>query len=315
VFDEEAPVKLSANGEAALGYALLGWCVFPLAPFTKRPLERFAPHGHNSATCDPEQIERWWRGVPNAGVALSCAMSGLAALDPDHYKPECSFFSYVARLGPLPDTPRQLTPRGGEHYIFRARNVSYRNLGPGVELKHQGYIVLAPSVGPDSPKPYVWDVGAHPLDTPIADLPATWEAELINNAPSRGGFTAVPNQDDAAAERDAGDSWLGHAFRCMGWLGAPLPGRRRAARCPWAHLHTDGRGYGGDSSTVLLPSTSGQTFGGFRCAHAHCVERTWRDVLPLLTDGARWTADRAVRREQTRHNLERLATARTRSAR
>jgi hypothetical protein len=305
-------VKLSTNGTAALWYVLrLGWCVLPLAPRTKEPLKRLAVHGHLSATRDPAQIARWWSAIPGAGVAVSCAMSGLLVVDVDLYKDECVFGELEARLGRLPTTPRQLTPRGGEHYVFRARNVAYRDPGPGIEAKHHGYVVVAPSVGPDTPKPYTWDVGAHPLDTPLADLPEAWETDPLRGPPLRKASVASTQAD--AAGGDAGDSWLGHAFRRMGWLGVMLPGGRRAVRCPWAHQHTDGRGLGCDSSTVVLPPTPGQTFGGFRCAHAHCAGRTWVDVQQTLTNAARWAADQAVRRKQNRLVLERLATERGRS--
>jgi hypothetical protein len=300
----------STTGRAAMAYATrFGWCVFPLWPKSKEPHGRLVRHGHKDATRDPEQIHRWWSVAPDAGVALSCAMSGLVVLDVDAYKADCDFHELETKLGRLPETVRQLTPQGGVHYLFRNTGGSY--VGKpcnGAEVKHHGYIVGAPSVHPNGGT-YRWDVGAHPIETPIADLPAAWRAHLIKDAPLRGPLAGEPSKSDAA------NSWLGHAFRHMGWLGAPLPGGRRAARCPWLAEHTDGRGDGHDSSTVLFPAEAGHTFGGFRCAHGHCAERTARDVLALLPGHVRWVAEQALRREQTRLTLSRLEQSRKAGAR
>lgn len=109
---------------------------------------------------------------------------------------------------------------------------------------------------------------------------------------------------------DAADSWLGHAFAADGMLGDLLHEGRRAVRCPWLHEHSDGRGDGRDSSTVIFPRAAGHTLGGFRCAHSHCEGRTWEHVLEVLSPKARWTADQAMRREPNRIALGQLAASR-----
>ena len=53
--------------EAALGYAELGYPVFPCAPGRKEPLTE---NGHLDATTDPVQIDQWWSERPNANVAI-----------------------------------------------------------------------------------------------------------------------------------------------------------------------------------------------------------------------------------------------------
>jgi hypothetical protein len=112
--------RLSPTGRAARAYVQrFNWQVFPIRPGTKEPHGRFVRHGFQDATRDPEQIDRWWSADPLAGVGLSCAMSGLVVLDADLYKPECEFPELEAKLGVLPETPRQLTPQGGTHYLFR----------------------------------------------------------------------------------------------------------------------------------------------------------------------------------------------------
>lgn len=163
---------------AALIYAEhFGWHVFPLKPRTKLPHPRFVRRGHLDATRDPEQIGRWWSADPSAGIGVHCAASGIVVLDVDAYKDDCKFSELEARLGKLPDTPRQLTPRGGMHYVFRDEvGDGYRNPCDGAETKHKGYIVLAPSESEHGA--YRWDVGAHLIDTPIAPLADPWLGHL-----------------------------------------------------------------------------------------------------------------------------------------
>jgi len=286
---------------AAMAYAeRLSWFVLPIRPGSKVPHNRFVRHGFRDATRDPEQIVRWWRADPSAGVAVSCAMSGLVVLDADLYKDDCEFAALEARLGVLPETPRQLTPQGGVHYIFRDSVGSYVNPCAGAEAKHEGYILVAPTVHPNGGV-YRWDLGAHPLETPVAELPDAWLDHLTARTRRSSSASALPSSGV-----DAAQSWLGEAFAAMRWLGDPLPDGKRMVRCPWLIEHSDGRGDGSDSSTVLFPRAEGCTLGAFACLHGHCVGRTWRDVLEVLPPSAKWAADRASRAERNRLALQKL---------
>ena len=177
------PEPLSKLGAAALAYVARfpDWRVFPLAPMSKKPLKGSA--GFLEASNDPEQVRRWWTAAPHANIGLACKASGLVVLDADHYKPECEFRELEARLGPLPETPRQLTPAGGEHYIFKdGVGVGYHDPCVGAECKHDGYVLLHPSVHPNGLE-YTWDVGALPDETPIAPLPDAWLSHLTSAPP------------------------------------------------------------------------------------------------------------------------------------
>jgi hypothetical protein len=81
---------------------------------------------------------------------------------------------------------------------------------------------------------------------------------------------------------DAADTVLGRAFELAGLLGDPLPGGKRMVRCPWLLEHSDGRGDGHDSSTVVLPPTTEGRWGAFHCSHAHCAGRRFEDVMAVL---------------------------------
>lgn len=136
---------------AALEYARRGWYVFPIRAETKGRDARGASthllaNGHKGASRDPETVRKWWTRWPDANIGLNLAASGLVALDPDLYKPSCQWDAFI-RGRDLPNTLVQRSPRGGRHYIFSADpGVTYAGkLCDGVDIKHQGYILLEPS--------------------------------------------------------------------------------------------------------------------------------------------------------------------------
>jgi Bifunctional DNA primase/polymerase, N-terminal len=287
---------------AALAYVMrFGWRVLPTLPRRKEPHGRFVRRGFLDATMDPEQVRRWWTADAHAGVAIACAPSGLVVLDVDPRNGGDETFGRLQReLGKLPVTPTCLTGAGGMHLYFRDTVGAYiGSAGDGVDIKSEGYVLAPPSLHPNGAS-YVWDVAARPLETPVADLPDAWLRHLTTTPQARGAL--LPSSGV-----DAADSWLGHAFAAMGWLGDVLLDGKRMVRCPWLHEHSDGRGAGNDSSTVLFPRAEGHTLGGFRCAHAHCEGRGWHEVVEVFPADARWKADQATRKEGNRIALEQIA--------
>lgn len=57
--------------------------------------------------------------------------------------------------------------------------------------------------------------------------------------------------------------------------------------CPWDHEHSSPCAGAHDSSTAITEATQSDPVGVFKCLHAHCTDRTARDVL------ARWNISRA----------------------
>lgn len=156
---------LSAKGQNALEYAERGWKVFPCRPNAKTPI---TSNAHLAATDDPEQIVAWWTQNPDANVAVNLESSGLVAVDPDTYKPECGWEAFKAKHGiDEIETLTQRSASGGWHYIFEAEpNAKYPGkLCAHVEVKHRGYILLEPSTF--NGKAYEWF-----NDDPIAPAPA-----------------------------------------------------------------------------------------------------------------------------------------------
>ena len=132
--------------QAALIYASKGWKVFPVNAGQKTPLAALAPKGHKDATSDKVIIERWWTSHPDANIGLNLAASGLVCVDVDSYKEDCTFDSFM-ETHELPETLIQRSARGGTHHIFVSpKDAAFPGgLGVGIDLKHNGYILLAPS--------------------------------------------------------------------------------------------------------------------------------------------------------------------------
>ena len=161
----------AAAQAAALGYAARGWSVFACAPRDKVPI---TPHGQKDATTDASAIRGMFRGDCN--VAIVADASGLAVIDVDPRNGgDSTLLDLAGELGPLPATLTADTGGGGTHYVFRApAGCELRGkLGPGVDLKHRGYILAEPSVHP-SGNLYRW----HDLAIEPAELPPAWLARM-----------------------------------------------------------------------------------------------------------------------------------------
>ena len=132
---------------AALDYAARGFLVFPCKPRSKHPLTK---RGFLDATDNAGQITEWWRSTPTANVGLSCIGSGLVVLDIDPRNGgDETLAALLAELGPLPATAEAATGGGGRHLIFHAPPGKMRgSLGPGLDIKHDGYVIVPPSIHP-----------------------------------------------------------------------------------------------------------------------------------------------------------------------
>lgn len=52
-------------------------------------------------------------------------------------------------------------------------------------------------------------------------------------------------------------------------------------QCPWVHEHTDGKDNG---AAIRLPDAENAWFGAFKCHHAACEERGWKDLTQWLAE-------------------------------
>src|SRR4051812_26069072 len=112
---------MSALLDAAHRLTALGWHLLLLKPRGKAPLGALFPHGVNDATNDPAKIERLIRRAPrDTNIAVARDLSRIVAIDVDTRNGGDDHFHELERtLGPLPDTPRVLTPGGGFHVYVR----------------------------------------------------------------------------------------------------------------------------------------------------------------------------------------------------
>lgn len=171
------------NFDYALAYAALGWHVLPVWSVDahgqcrcgrpndekghkpgKHPQHHLAPNGHHDATLDEDTIRRWWATDPDAGIGFNLSASGLLALDIDPKNGGWETLASIeAEHGVLHSDCVAVTQGAGEHRLFTADPaLSFPGkLGPGLDLKHHGYICVAPTLGPSGE--YKWAAGHSPL--------------------------------------------------------------------------------------------------------------------------------------------------------
>lgn len=222
---------MTALLDAALSYADAGMAVLPCRG--KVPCIR---GGVGSASRDPDRIRRWWREFPRANIGVAMGASGLLAIDADRNHGDGSpdgvlaFRDVIDALAPSgePDPWEgwvQRTPRGGRHFIFRAKIDCERfKCGsplPGVDLKYgRSYLIVAPSrteIGeyqgngkPPIPLPAwidAWLVARGMLRTPPRAAP---REHVPARARSRGGATRLGNAVLARAIVDIRTATEGH---------------------------------------------------------------------------------------------------------
>lgn len=195
-------VVLDINDARSLGsyarrYAARGWHVMPLwwahevdgqwrcacgnpackSP-AKHPISAAVPQGQNSATTEPSRIAAWWHQYPQANIGVVLAPSHLVAIDIDPRNGGLDTIAAVeARRGPLESDILQFTGGGGEHRVFSVpagQSISVPgSLGPGVDVKHHGYIVVEPSRHISGQR-YAWEASSDPLEGATASPLPDW---------------------------------------------------------------------------------------------------------------------------------------------
>lgn len=250
-----------SNKQAALSYASKGWKVFPVNTGLKTPLGALAPKGHKDATSDKAVIERWWTSRPKANIGLHLAASDLVCIDVDSYKEGCTFSSF-RELHEMPETLIQRSASGGNHYIFACSKeaVFPGTLGVGIDVKHNGYILLAPSTFNEGV--YTWVNDLTPAAAPnwLAKTELYTQKRVPPQAPTQDkSFEPKPPLDinrliDEAAQ---GIDWHNNVLRIV------------------AHMIAKGA-----TDQMVHQITNGLTLEGYT------VDQTRREVQKMI-DGAR----------------------------
>lgn len=164
----------SAIESSALGYLKRGWSVIPVEPRGKRPLVKWEAFQNRLPTKD--EILAWVRRWPLANVGIvTGTVSGLVVLDIDPgHGGDDSLIILEREHGALPSTIEALTGGGGRHVYFQHPGEVTRNkvgLAPGIDLRGDGGLVVAPPSIHPTGRPYAWEVSHHPDETPLAPLP------------------------------------------------------------------------------------------------------------------------------------------------
>lgn len=184
--DEATAINAPTMGTAAIEWAVRGWAVGPLCHRDratgrmlhhqgKEPVGRLVPRGVKDFTTDIDTVARWWSERQwNIGIRPPESVFVLD-IDPQHGG-HATIAALERQHEPLPETFGTVTGRGwgSRHLYFRRPPVKLTSkLLPGCDIKdHNGYLVAAPSIHPETRKPYCR------IDGPIAD-PPEWLLQLI----------------------------------------------------------------------------------------------------------------------------------------
>lgn len=173
--------------DAAVWYAThWGALVVPADPILKKPMIRTGKSHSENSSAVPRVLRSWpqW-SVPGVRIALVTGpVSGLLVIDVDSSATVNGLESLrqlEERLGALPETPRQRTPRGFHLVFAYPSDIDIRNsaskLAPGIDIRGIGGIFIVP------PAPERrWDTDAHPTQLRPANLPANWIGALTCSA-------------------------------------------------------------------------------------------------------------------------------------
>jgi len=142
------PAKKTKLSSAALWYIKYNWHIFPCVPNGKQPLTK---NGYKDASIDPEIVAGWWEKWPDANIGLACSLSEVVALDGDPHHYDDQSREFMATLTQEYPTASQSTPTRGNHLIYTIPaglklSNSPGNLPPGIDVRANGYILLAPSI-------------------------------------------------------------------------------------------------------------------------------------------------------------------------
>ena len=272
----------------ALKYAAIGWHVVPLWWWDeendrcacgdpdcgtknqnnpgKHP-HRLARSGHLDATIDKAKIEYWWDIEPRCNIGVFLAKSGLCAIDIDPRNGGLETIEDIeAKHGPLQSDVLQFTGGGGEHRVFvRPEGALPGKLGPGIDVKLNGYIVVEPSNHRSGGR-YEWEASSSPLDGVCPSSLPDWMRDLDGKVemPKSAGVAGARTITEAQAtelrdalrfiDADSRDAWVrvGMALRALGAVGFSLwdeYSSRSAKYTPhtmlhdWRSFHTLSIGY------------------------------------------------------------------------
>lgn len=236
---------MSAGRNAALALAAGGWSVVPMHDGTglrcscgrprcpsvgKHP--RVLWERWMNRRAGPTDLEFWWDRWPEANVGVVTGwVSALVVVDVDPRNGgDETLAALEAEKQALPATITSLTGGGGRHLFFAhpTHLVPSRPLGPGVDLKAEGGVVVVPPSRHASGQSYRWQPGHGPGQHALAALPDWIERLSVTLDGSRAAGSRIPATRTDEERATFRELWS--------QLGVDLEPREFMARCP---LHDD----------------------------------------------------------------------------
>jgi hypothetical protein len=156
-------------------------------------------HGCKDATTDHEQIAAWWRRWPLANVGLAPGNeAGFWVLDIDTDKGGAVSFQRARDRHPaLEPTVVSITGGGGRHILWRTwgrRLTNHVGLLPGVDVRADGGVIVAPPSMHASGQRYRWHEDGTPGRVPLGETP-NWIRVVVlagKHSPKRRGNFSRP---------------------------------------------------------------------------------------------------------------------------
>jgi len=169
---------------AALGYLAHGWSVVPIEPRGKRPLVRWEEFQRRAPS--EAELAAWFARWTDANVGIVTGrVSGLVVVDVDpRHGGEEALAALEREHGPLPRSVEAETGGGGRHLYLAHPGGVVRNrvgLAPGIDVRGDGGVVVAPPSVHPSGRRYRWRKGHAPDETSLAELPP-WLPRLHEGA-------------------------------------------------------------------------------------------------------------------------------------
>jgi hypothetical protein len=193
---------LNETFQLALNYADIGWPVMPIRKGEKTPATL---HGVNDATTDHDRIAKWFDNELGYGIGIACGEESFVVVDIDPRNGGDVEWAELMHEHHGLGNGHQLhaySGGGGAHFFFKYTDgVKNGAIGEGIDIKSNGgYIIVAPTVHPDTGDEYQWVGGQGPWDGGQLDPPPEWLEEMLphRKAPGEaitGGMSDDPNDD------------------------------------------------------------------------------------------------------------------------
>ena len=193
---------------------------FSVIPVRKNKKAYESWERYQKERADSAQIKAWWKKYPDANVGIVTGkLSGVSVVDVDTDE------GYKAIQEFIPNdlkTPREKTPKGGEHIYFASPEKELPNNAraiDGCDFRGEGgYVVAAPSVSVNGGR-YIWKPDYKIGEVDFAPLPRAYSTYVFNNAFSL--YRGVTNANNTMFSHGRRDNDLFHVANVLVKGGMP----------------------------------------------------------------------------------------------